>query len=286
MAQPTIDSIDEAQLTTEEKHALDILNNLSVEKLNNLKSLMNLSNPGVIGPTTLTEFVELCKDRNLDLSEPGVNQFKQQHQLDNTGTNEGKIGPTTAKVYFDELTAKRVFCPFAKKDTRDSNDAGDFTGGLPRGVLHTTEGPTFAGARQAFVNNNSWPHFTVTFEKDFFEAFQHLPIDVASRTLKHPSGTVETNRQSAIQIEIVGGAKNAPNFSQEYLKGIAKLMRWIEANAGVKRQTSVQFLAPPANDVRLSDKKWLNYEGWLGHQHVPHNDHSDPGKIDINTLLA
>lgn len=176
-----------------------------------------------------------------------------------------------------------VFCDFATRDTKDAHDGGSFTGGPPRGVLHTTEGATFASARSAFVKNNSWPHFTVTDERGHVEFFQHLPINVAARSLRHV-GPVETNRQSAIQIEIVGRAANAPNFPAPYLAGIARLMRWIEENAGVARSASVQFV-PPGRERRLSDHDWLAYAGWCGHQHVPENRHEDPGAIAIDALL-
>lgn len=175
-------------------------------------------------------------------------------------------------------------CPFASQDRAEADDGGEFVGGPPRAVLHTTEGSTWGGARSAYVKSNSWPHFTVTFEHGMFEAFQHLPIDVAARSLKHPPGTVQTNRQHAIQIEIVGRAANSTRFPREYLDGVARLMRWIEANAGVRRSANVTF-RPIGEQVRMGDDEWLGYGGWCGHQHVPHNDHEDPGAIDIQYLL-
>jgi hypothetical protein len=177
------------------------------------------------------------------------------------------------------------WCPFATRDDNDSQDAGAFVSGPPRGVLHTTEGATVAGARNAFLTGNSWPHFAVTFEGGVFKAYQYLSIAVAARTLEHRPGTVPTNKQSAIQIEIVGAAKGAPNFIKGYLDGVAALMRWIEENASVGRSAAVAFVAP-GQEKRLSDDQWLAYKGWCGHQHVPHNSHEDPGAINIDYLLA
>ncbi|MBV9718352.1 MAG: N-acetylmuramoyl-L-alanine amidase [Candidatus Eremiobacteraeota bacterium] len=142
-----------------------------------------------------------------------------------------------------------------------------------------------AGARKAFVINNSWPHFAVTFEGGIYKAYQYLSIAVAARTLEHRPNTVQTNKQSAIQIEIAGHAKDAPGFSKAYLDGIAALMRWIEENASVGRTTEVMFVSP-GQETRLSDERWLAYKGWCGHQHVPHNSHEDPGAINIDYLLA
>ncbi|MGP3971520.1 hypothetical protein [Streptomyces sp. 6N223] len=39
------------------------------------------------------------------------------------------------------------------------------------------------------------------------------------------------------------------------------------------------------NGVRLTGAQWLAYYGWLGHQHVPENDHGDPGDIDFARVL-
>jgi hypothetical protein len=177
------------------------------------------------------------------------------------------------------------WCPFVTRDDAHAHDAGTFVGGPARGVLHTTEGSTYEGAKSAFTDNNSWPHFTVTFESGAFKAYQHLSITAAARSLEHRAGTVQTNRQSAIQIEIVGFAHKAASFPEGYLDCIAKLMRWIEENARVARRSTVKFVLP-GQETRLSDKQWLAYEGWCGHQHVPHNSHEDPGPINIGYLLA
>ena len=177
------------------------------------------------------------------------------------------------------------WCDFATRDENGAQNAGAFIGGAnPRGVLHTTEGTSYSGARSAFAANNSWPHFTITGESGSPSIYQHLPVSVAARSLEHRTGTVETNRQGSIQIEIVGYAKDAPAFSKVYLDGVAKLMRWIEANCGVEKTCSVTFVIP-GHEQRLTDDAWLQYRGWCGHQHVPHNSHEDPGAIDIAYLL-
>ncbi len=177
------------------------------------------------------------------------------------------------------------WCPLAVRDDAGAHDAGAFVAGPPRGVLHTTEGSSFAGARSAYATNDSWPHFTVSFEGGVFTAHQHLSVSVAARSLEHRPGTVETNKHSAIQIEIVGMAAGAPNFPASYLDGLACIMRWIETNAGVARSCAVNFVAPGA-ETRMTDAQWPAYAGWCGHQHVPHNAHEDPGAIDIAHLLS
>ena len=35
----------------------------------------------------------------------------------------------------------------------------------------------------------------------------------------------------------------------------------------------------------MSNSEWMAFSGWCGHQHVPENDHWDPGRINISRLL-
>lgn len=178
--------------------------------------------------------------------------------------------------------------------TRDQMSAGsayvntiDGIAVKPKIVLHTTEGGSWEGARSAYTNTH--PHFTVTFQKGFFQAYQHCSILTSAKALKHPAGTVHTNLAKAVQIEIVGQAVKAPNFDRKYLDGIATLLRWIEGVMGIPKR-SVQFLPYPSSygnsPVRLSASQWISFSGTLGHQHVPVNSHGDPGNLDINYLMG
>ena len=104
MAGITVSGIDRAKLSQiEEKYAFDILANLPIVKFDQLKNLMKLADPEVLSPTMLQQFVKLLKHQNLDLSEAGVNEFKEKHQLGNTGNIKGVIGSQTAALYFDNI---------------------------------------------------------------------------------------------------------------------------------------------------------------------------------------
>jgi hypothetical protein len=184
---------------------------------------------------------------------------------------------------------------------RKADKAGlSFTGAPYRGVLHTTEGKTAAGSFSVYDAKGYWPHFTATFEAGLFKIWQHLPINVGAYALKNVSGGVETNRQNAIQIELVGscdvanrdwGPQYVENFPPAYLAGIAAWMRWIETQTGVDRVAVPGWKTYPAsygtsNGVRMSSAEWQGWNGWCGHQHVPENLHGDPGLIDIDALLG
>ena len=164
------------------------------------------------------------------------------------------------------------------------NGAGSFVPAGPKLLWHTTEGSSAEGAISAFRHNNSWPHFTL--EPTTGRLFQHLPLNVAARTLQHPPGIVETNRANVIQVELVGFAKNSPLWADAEYKRIAALARWIEANAGVPRVSTVKFTSTPQRQAtRLSGTAWLKYSGHIGHEHAPGNHHWDPGSMRIDKVL-
>ena len=157
----------------------------------------------------------------------------------------------------------------------------------PKIVIHTTEGGSYEGARSAYAGTQ--PHFTVTFQRGFFQAYQHLTINAAAKALKHPYGTVDTNRGNAYQIEVVGFATKASSMPAKYLDGIASLVKWISQQKGVANKAPT-FLPYPASygqsSVRMTPAQWVSFSGVCGHQHVPENDHGDPGAFQIHYVLT
>lgn len=182
-----------------------------------------------------------------------------------------------------------VWCPFAKRDL--FVDAGPFVGGPYRGVLHTTEGKSYASARDVYADHKVAPHFT----KGLGFLFQHIRLDRAARALQNPPGGVETNRLGAIQVEVVASAAH-PDWTDDLASEVQQLMVWIEGQTGIKPWSPL-FKAyragdPPGvsayglkNGVRMSVDSWRRFDGWCGHQHVPENVHGDPGAIPIQRLL-
>ena len=173
------------------------------------------------------------------------------------------------------------------------------------GVIHTTEGtslPSYGGGASA-------PNFTAVpdFTAKKLKWYQHFDFDRSSRALLDKTGGVSTNRGNAVQIELVGtcdpkyklswGTKKAgvgyiywPAAPDWALKGLAEFVYWAYKNHNMKMQSTVLWKAYPAsyglsNGVRLSNSAWSSYYGWLGHQHVPENDHGDPGNINFVRVL-
>ena len=119
------------------------------------------------------------------------------------------------------------------------NHAGTFVPSPPKLVWHTTEGSSIEGAIGAYRQHNSWPHFTL--DPQTGQLVQHLPLNRAGRSLEHRCGTVETNRAHAIQVELVGLAKESSAWNSARYEQIARLARQIEAAVGVPRRAFATF---------------------------------------------
>ncbi|MGW3492038.1 hypothetical protein ACWDEM_32480, partial [Streptomyces sp. NPDC001054] len=67
--------------------------------------------------------------------------------------------------------------------------------------------------------------------------------------------------------------------------------KWAHEQHGVPLTSGVTWKAYPASygssaGVRMSAAKWSSYRGHCGHQHVPENDHGDPGAFPMAAILA
>ena len=194
---------------------------------------------------------------------------------------------------------------YSQADTHSQWFADDYQGTIIRPnvlVLHTTEGstwPTYGGGASA-------PHLTAmpdrTNKKVLFR--QHYPFEVSARALRNLPGGVETNTLNCVQIELVGtcapGARaehptwmfwpEAPGWA---LAGLAEFVAELHEKFASFPLTDAAprgWLAYPdsygnANRQRMTTAEWQDSVGVLGHQHVPENDHGDPGNFPIAQLL-
>lgn len=178
------------------------------------------------------------------------------------------------------------------------------------GVIHTTEGrtvPNYGGGASA-------PNFTALpdIPNKRLRWYQHFDFDVSSRALVNKAGGVDTNTANAVQIELVGtcderkaetwDGKRAgvdyifwPEAPDWALAELARFVKWAHDEHGIQLRSTVTWKpynkgqvggSYGANGVRLTGAQWNAYYGWLGHQHVPENDHGDPGDLDFARVLA
>ncbi|MFD0256401.1 hypothetical protein ACFVGX_36470 [Streptomyces sp. NPDC127113] len=170
-------------------------------------------------------------------------------------------------------------------------------------VWHTTEGT----ALPAYDGGSNAPNFTAVpdFTAKRLVWYQHFDFDVSSRALVNRSGGVDTNTLNVVQVEIVGTCDPAthtkwekakrthlytPELPDWAVRDLAAFAKWANQNHGVPLTSGVAFKAYPssygASSVRMSNAAWSNYRGHCGHQHVPENDHGDPGLLPMAAILA
>ena len=171
----------------------------------------------------------------------------------------------------------------------------------PRCVgLHTTEGgswPSYGGGGYA-------PHSTIKpLPGVGIQVREHIDFDDYGRAFENRSGGVETNTAGVIQFELVGTCDERqkgnlyywPDADDAVLEALADYLRPIMGRYGIPLRSTVTWKSynkgqrPSSygldNGVRLTGSQWLAYRGILGHQHVPENNHGDPGDFPIARLL-
>lgn len=181
-------------------------------------------------------------------------------------------------------------------------------------VFHTTEGTTWPG----YEGGATAPNYTGqpplgdpdkdNFRRGAWRA--HFPDEKSARALKNLPGGVETNTLNAIQVELIGTCApiNAkrwgrtsstriagrdyvywPDATPRQLRWAARLVADLHRRHGLALKAPRKFLPYPdsygKNGVRLNNAQWMDTVGVIGHQHVPENDHGDPGALDVPEIL-
>lgn len=187
------------------------------------------------------------------------------------------------------------------KQAFDSKYPGqEYKGGTPKGLLHSTETGTWPG----YSNGSVAPHVTIMFKmaEKTIEVRQHFNINRPSRALANKSGGVQTNNWNVFQAELIGTCDRsfATKYGYPYLPDLLKedwardalaaVIHSVSKSLNIPIKTSVDWVEYPKSyglnaSQRLSNDAWDNYQGWLGHQHAPENDHGDPGNIPIESIL-
>jgi len=182
------------------------------------------------------------------------------------------------------------------------------------GVAHTTEGRTLPG----YSGGSMAP--TVTglplIGQKKIKWYQHYDVDESARALANKLGGVQTNQANAFQIELVGtcDAKNSSTWSgkragTDYiywpdapdwaLDQVSWLVWWLNVNHKVPltcvsnwlaygkdtRRPGVVPASYGAHPYRMTGAQWNSFTGWCGHQHVPENDHGDPGGMNFPRVI-
>lgn len=187
-------------------------------------------------------------------------------------------------------------------DTKAQWFQDDYPGATIRpnvGVVHTTETtgwPGYGGGASA-PTMTAKPRFGPKGAYLGLDLRQHFPFNKSARALQNDPGGVETNTLNAFQIELVGtcsaGTHNTwdaphlfwPAAPMAALEDLGELVAWLHTHYGIPvHGPSAGWLAYPASYgdslVRMTGPQWSRFTGWCGHQHVPENDHGDPGNLN------
>jgi hypothetical protein len=182
------------------------------------------------------------------------------------------------------------------------------------GVVHTTEGRTLPSYNGGAIAP------TVTGVPDIkakrIRWYQHFDVDESARALANKLGGVATNTANVFQIELVGTCDDSkaktwgtaragvdylhwPTAPDWALAEVAWLVRWLHDYHGVPmtcvkdwlaygrdaRRPGITPASYGASPARMSFAEWQAFKGWCGHQHVPENDHGDPGSMDFARVI-
>jgi hypothetical protein len=169
-------------------------------------------------------------------------------------------------------------------------------------VWHSTEGTTLPD----YDGGSVAPNLTAVpdFKAEKLLWYQHFDFDRSSRALLNLTGGVETNTLNVVQVEVVGtcdpvahkkwaGSRHLymPSLPDWVIRDLAAFARWAHDTNGVPLVSGLEFKAYDAsygarNGVRMSASRWESFHGHCGHQHVPENDHGDPGAFPMAAILA
>jgi hypothetical protein len=168
----------------------------------------------------------------------------------------------------------------------DHSEGGTYVDGVPwRFVGHTTEvvPSSVAGAVALAGRHEHPPHLWAWPEEDW--RCQTVRLDRSAFALLHPAGTPETNKMRAIQVEVIGYAKDSPNKPDEFWDWLGEKIVKPVIDAGyaidltnVAPSAGVKYGAWPG---RMTRAEWRVFDGVCMHGNVPDNSHWDMGEADL-----
>lgn len=177
----------------------------------------------------------------------------------------------------------------------DGKTSGPYTSGPFKVVLHTTETRSMPGYRDGY----SAPHMTYDPSTRVFT--QHTLFTKSARSLRNGPHPAQTNRDSAIQLEIICysakgiaigvGGLPVDRLSQDNLNDIREFLLWCRDEFGVKMKwpgrKALSYSEANAPGFRMPMAVWDNYGGVCAHQHIGDgNTHWDTGDLDWDALIT
>lgn len=154
-------------------------------------------------------------------------------------------------------------------------------------VWHSTEGGSISSNVGTYSRTGSYPHFTVEIGA---RIAQHVDTDLAVTTSSNvPGDGVETNTLRCLQVELCGYARDMPNLGEDKLKWLGEKFLTPLVVAHKISLQHVPFANYPGSygpgaPQRMGPQEWLHFAGNCGHQHIPGDQHGDPGGIKMDRV--
>lgn len=165
--------------------------------------------------------------------------------------------------------------------------------GIEKLVIHTTEGSGWPG----YSGGKSAPNLTALPDMGARRLVwrHHFPVNMSSRALVNKAGGAQTNTDRAVQVELIGTCERGgpgmfwPEAPDWALAEVAELVAWLHVEWGLALAVAPLWLSYPGSygstRARMSGATWDAFRGVCGHQHVPENDHGDPGLLNATRII-
>lgn len=177
----------------------------------------------------------------------------------------------------------------------DGQSGGSYLNAPWRVVIHTTETVGTPG----YDDGKSSPHVTYNPKTRIF--VQHTPFTTACRALRNLEGGVQTNRNNALQLEIVCYSDKSvaderatrlwvgdlPDTAYTDIATFLKtLTKYYNFNFKLIRIPRPKPRFGYDSPARMGEQEWNEFNGLCGHFEVPEQTHWDPGAFSFERLIA
>lgn len=169
-----------------------------------------------------------------------------------------------------------------------------YTDGPWKCVLHTTESKGLPG----YNSGKSAPHITINPVSR--SIWQHTEFTVGAAALKNAYGGPQTNKDQAIQIEIIAYSNRAlasdvggvwiGDLTHDQLDWLRGILKWLAAEFGIKwkwrGKQAFSYGEANAPGFRFTAQEWDDWDGFCAHHDVPEgNLHWDTGALNWAYLM-